>query len=150
GGGTGAGFEDRLAEVRDALGAADPLALAPHLNGETILIGYADCGAAAAAARRVHAGLQGSLVLQIAGHYGRIDSVRDPFSGALRPAGSGAEIAEAIAGAAPPGSICVSEDFAAVLAAAGGRNEASWIGELQAYDGGPALGLYALTTMAAS
>ena len=52
----------------------------------------------------------------------------------LRPTGSGADIVAAIAGAAPPGSICVSDDFAAVLAAAGGwPGEANWIGEIQAY-----------------
>ena len=65
----------------------------------------------------LHARLRERLPLQIAGHYGLIDCVRDPFSAALRPTGSGAEIVEAIAGATPPGSICVSDDFAAVLAA---------------------------------
>ncbi|HYI47885.1 MAG TPA: hypothetical protein VEX35_05405 [Allosphingosinicella sp.] len=151
GGGTGSGFEERLGEVREALDAASPPALPPHLNGETILIGYADCAAAAAAARTVHARLRDRLVLQIAGHYGLIDSVRDPFSRALRPAGSGVDIAEAVADSSPPGSICVSDDFAALLAATdGGQSQASWIGEIKAYDGGPAIGLYALTSSAAS
>ncbi|HYI63461.1 MAG TPA: tetratricopeptide repeat-containing protein [Allosphingosinicella sp.] len=151
GGGTGTGFEDRLGEVRDALDAASGPKLAPHLDGETVLVGYADCGSAAAAAREVHARLRDRLVLQIAGHYGLIDCVRDPFSQAVRPTGSGVDIAEAIAGASPPGSICVSDDFAAVLAASAGRpGEASWIGEIQARDGGPVIGLYALKSIAAS
>lgn len=150
GGGTGAGFEDRLGEVRDALDAASEPALAPHLSGENILVGYADCGSAAAAARGVHARLRDRLPMRIAGHYGLIDCVRDPFSQAVRPTGSGVDVAEAIAGASPPGSICVSDDFAAVLAAsAAGPGEASWIGEIQAYDGGPAIGLYALKAIAA-
>jgi len=149
GGGTGSGLEDRLGEVRLALAAADEPALAPHLNGEMILVGYADCTTAAAAARSVHAGLRDRLVLQIAGHYGLIDRVRDPFSGAVRPAGSGVDIAAAIVGASPPGSICVSDDFAAVLAATGRREgEASWIGEIQAHDGGPAIGLCTLKSAA--
>ena len=118
----GAGFEDRLGEVRDALWPARAArALSPHLGGETIVIGYADCAGAAAAARAVHARLREQVPLQVAGHYGLIDRVRDPFSGTLRPTGSGADIVEAIAGATPPGSICVSDDFAAVLAAAAGR-----------------------------
>lgn len=150
GGGTGSGFEQRLGEVHEALAGANPPALAPHLSGETILIGYADCTIAAAAARAVHARLRGRLILQIAGHYGLIDSVRDPFSQALRPTGSGVDLAEAVAASSPPGSICVSDDFAAVLATAGGRGETSWIGEIQAYDGGPAIGLYALKSNAAS
>lgn len=151
GGGTGSGFEERLGEVSEALGAASAPVLAPHLSGETVLAGYADCAAAAAAARTVHARLRDRLVLQIAGHYGLVDRVRDPFSQAVRPAGSGVDIAEAIAGSSPPGSICVSDDFAAVRAAdGGGQSEASWIGEIKARDGGPAIGLYALTSIGAS
>ncbi len=150
-GGGGAGLEGRLGAVRDALEHAGSPALAPHLSGDDILTGYADCAAAAAAARIVHARLREKVPLQIAGHYGLIDCVRDPFSAALRPTGSGADIVEAIAGATPPGSICVSDDFAAVLAARGGPpGEASWIGEIQAFDGGSAIGLYALTSLAGS
>ncbi len=151
GGGTEAGFEGRLGEARDALDAANGAALAPHLSGESILVGYSDCGAAAAAARTVHARLRGRVPLQIAGHYGLVDCVRDPFSAGMRPTGSGADIVEAIAGATPPGSICVSDDFAAVLAAsAGAPGEASWIGEIQAFDGGSAIGLYALKSIGTS
>ena len=61
------------------------------------------------------------------------------------------DIAETIADSSPPGSICVSDDFAAVLAAGGaGQSEASWIGEIQARDGGPAIGLYSLKSGVAS
>lgn len=145
GDGEQAGFEARLGEVRDALARADEPILAPHLSGEAILVGYADVGAAARAARALHARLRAHLPLQVAGHCGLIDCVRDPFSQGLRPTGSGAEIVEAIAGASPTGSICVSDDFACLLAhEAGDPGEASWIGELSALDGGSAIGLYAL------
>ena len=151
GGGGEAGFEEHLGAVREALGEAGSAALPPHLSGETILAGYGDCAPAAAAARTVHARLRGRSPLQIAGHYGLIDCVRDPFSGAVRPTGSGAEIVEALAAAAPPDSICVSDDFAAVLATGpGGPGEACWIGELSAFDGGAAIGLYALRSAPAS
>ena len=144
-GGTGAGFEDRLGALRTALAGAGSPALSPHLAGETIIAGYADCASAATAARAVRAGLREQVPLQVAAHYGLVDRVRDPFSETLRPAGVGAEIVEAVAGATPPGSICVSDDFACVLAATGGApGEACWIGELKAFDGGPAIGLYAL------
>lgn len=145
-GGGSSGFEDRLGAVRDALAEAGSPALAPYLSGETVLAGYADCERAAGAARTVHARLRSRAPLQIAGHYGLIDCVRDPFSGALRPTGSGADIAEAIAAAIPLGSACVSDDFAAVLAAGGAPGEASWIGELGALDGGAAIGLYSLSS----
>jgi len=149
GDGTESGFEDRLAAVRDGLGAGGGATLPPHLSGETVLIGYGDCAAAAAAARGLHAALRERVPLQLAGHYGLIDCVRDPFSAALRPTGDGAEIAESIAGATPVGSICVSDDFAAVLAASGGgAGEANWVGEIQAFDGGAAIGLYALRSTA--
>ena len=149
--GAGGGFEDRIGEVQGALGMDGEPVLAPHLTGETILVGYADCSVAAATARRLHARLRDRLPLRIAAHYGLIDCVQDPFAQAMRPTGSGVEIAEAIAGASPPGSICVSDDFAAVLASAGDApGEASWIGEIQAHDGGPPIGLYALKSIAAS
>ncbi len=145
GGGEEAGYEDRLGAVRDALAETEAPALAAHLSGENILVGHADPQGAAAAARTLHARLREQMPLQIAGHYGLIESVRDPFSAALRPTGSGVDIVEAIAGATPPGSICVSDDFAAVLAGSAGRpGEASWIGEINAFDGGSAIGLYAL------
>ena len=137
-------FEDRLGEARRALDAAGPAALAPFLSGETILVGYPDPAGAALAARTLHARLHDGLPLQVAGHYGLIDCVRDPFSGTSRPAGSGVDIVQAIADATPPGSICVSDDFAAVLAADAGRaTDANWIGEINAFDGGSAIGLRA-------
>jgi hypothetical protein len=144
GGGTGSGFGERLEEVRQALQEAGEPALAASLDAETVVVGYADCAIAAAAARAIRARLQGRAPAQIAGHYGLIDRVRDPFSKGMRPVGTGADIARAIAEASPPGAICVSDDFAAVHAAGGARGEACWIGEIQAYDGGPAIGLYAL------
>jgi hypothetical protein len=151
GGGTGRGFEERLGEVQDALSGADAPLLAPCLAGETVLTGFADCATTAAAARIVHARLRDSLPVQIGAHCGLIDRVRDPFSGAVRPTGSGVDIAEAVAGASPVGSICVSDDFAALLAAGDdGPGAVSWIGEIQANDGGPAIGLCALGVIGGS
>jgi uncharacterized membrane protein len=47
--------------------------------------------------------------------------------------------------------LCVSHDFAALLAAdSGSAAGISWIGELQAFDGGAAIGLYALGAAAPS
>lgn len=141
----GEGFEERLREVQAALGAGGEAAVPPHLAGELVLTGYAGPRRAAAAARALHARLAATIPLRIAGHYGLIECVSDPFSGTARPRGSGADIVETIAAATPPGSICVSDDFAAALAASpDGPGGAHWIGELKAFDGGSAIGLYAL------
>jgi len=139
------GFEGRLGEVREALALTQGAAIAPYLSGDCIVTGYSGPVEAAAAARLIHAKLRARMKLRIAGHHGLIACVRDPFSGALRPTESGAGIAEAIAGAIPADTICVSGDFAAMLATTSrAPSEANWIGELQAFDGGSAIGLFAL------
>jgi hypothetical protein len=145
GGGADAAFEDRLEDMQEALARSGGVRIAPHLGGDSIIIGYEGPLEAAAAARAVHAALRTRMPLRVAGHYGLIPCVRDPFIGALRPTESGTEIVRAIARAIPPDTLCVSHDFAAALAArAPGPSGASWIGELQAFDGGSAIGLYAL------
>jgi hypothetical protein len=145
GGGGEEGFEARLAEVREALALVPGEGIAPHLSGDVILAGYAGPAEAAAAARSIHGRLRDRMPLRIAAHHGLIPCVRDPFLGSLRPTEGGAAIVESIAGSIPADTICASADFAALLAGRGGApGEACWIGELQAYDGGAPIGLYAL------
>ncbi|HVQ07642.1 MAG TPA: tetratricopeptide repeat-containing protein [Allosphingosinicella sp.] len=145
GSGADAAFEDRLEDVQEALARSGGVRIAPHLGGDSIIIGYDGPLEAAAAARAIHAALRARMPLRVAGHYGLIPCVRDPFIGALRPTESGTEIVRAIARAIPPDTLCVSHDFAAALAArAAAPSGANWIGELQAFDGGSAIGLYAL------
>jgi hypothetical protein len=151
GGGAEEGYEDRLEDVGAVLAEAGTAEIAPHLGGDCILIGYKDPGAAAAAARIIHARMRGRAPLRIAGHYGLVACVRDPFTGALRPTESGAAMVGEIAGAIPPDTICISHDFAAVLAALSGEaGQTNCIGELQAFDGGSPIGLYALRPAAYS
>jgi len=146
--GTGgdAAFEDRLAQVGAAIDAAGATALPPRLDGDDILVGYAEPETAATAARAIYAALRGRMPLRIAAHHGLIPCIRDPFSGVSRPTEEGTAIVREIAGAIPPDTLCVSHDFAALLAAAAGAAGINWIGELQAFDGGAAIGLYALAT----
>ena len=145
GSGTEEGFQSRLEEARSVLARPPAAQLAPYLSGDFIVVGYDDVTAAAAAARAIHRQLRGEMPLRIGGHYGLIPCVRDPFTGSLKPTESGADIVTEIAGAIPPDTICVSHDLAAVLAARAGPREAHWIGELQAFDGGSPVGLYALS-----
>ncbi len=145
GGAGGPGFERRLEELRALFETVEAAPPAPHPAGADVLLGFAGVDAAAGAAAAVHARLRGAMPVRIAGHFGFIATVRDPFLDALRPTESGARIVNAIAKASPPDTICVSLDFAAALAAgSGGPSCAHWIGELHAFDGGTAIPLYAL------
>lgn len=138
-------FEPRLRALRDVLCGFERAVVEPHLAGDDILVGFKDADEAARAARAVHISLRGHMPLRIAGHYGFIPLVHDPFLDAVRPSESGARILRAIAEAAPPDTICVSLDFAAALATgSGGPSCAHWIGELHAFDGGTSIPLYAL------
>lgn len=138
-------FEARLRALRDVLSGFERVSVEPHLARDDILIGFEDIDEAVRAARAVHASLRGNMPLRIAGHYGFISLVRDPFVEAVRPSENSARILRAIVEAAPPDTICVSLDFAAALAAgSGGPGCAHWIGELHAFDGGTSIPLYAL------
>jgi hypothetical protein len=138
-------FQERLGEVRAAFESRLAATITPHLDAELVVVGYRDIEAAAATARGLQDVLHDRFPIQLAAHYGLIDCVTDPFSGAVRPTGSGVEIVRAIAGAAPPDTICVSDDFACVLAATTEKpRQVSRIGEIQALDGGSPIGLYAL------
>ena len=140
------GFEARLEAVRNLIEPTRDAPIAPHLSGDCILIGQDAPDAAVEAALRINAHAPAELGLRIAGHYGFVACVRDPFQGTLRPTEGGAEMVRAIAAATPPGTVCVSHDLAAVIAArVDERSGANWIGELQALDGGPAIGLYAVS-----
>ena len=146
GSGAEPGFEDRLERIQAVLGSGGDARIAPHLSGDCILIGYATPAQGADVARRLQAQLGATLPLRIAGHYGLVATVRDPFTGALRPTESGGAVAIEMAASMPPDTICVSRDFAAALAAHAGRaGDAAWIGELAAFDGGSAIALYALS-----
>lgn len=73
-----------------------------------------------------------------------METLADPFSGGRRAAGASAQIVDAAGSSAPPGSICVTDDFAAALACCGSdRPQAGYVGELEARDGAP-IGLFAL------
>ena len=119
--------------------------MAPYLSEDRLILAYAGPGEAAEAAVRLLDSASGVPALRIGGQYGPAASFRDPFSGALRLAPSATAAAAGAVASAPPGTACVTDDFAAALAAAGPRRPASeYIGELDAPDGGPPVGLYAL------
>lgn len=149
GGDDDASLEAWLVEIAGALAAAPAAGIGPYLDGRRVLIGYDRPGTAAEAAGALRGAVSDAVPLRIAGHYGLFRLVRDPFSGAMRLAGSGIAIAEATVASTAPGSICVTEDFAtAFYAAARAGARAGFIGELDSADGGEPIGLYALTPAA--
>jgi len=143
-------FEARAAAVKALVADAPEPPVPLHLADRLILVGCSGPAEAARLARAAADRLAGEGPLRIAAHHGAVARVRDPFGGEWRPAGGALDIVRAIAESIPPGTIAVSGDFAAVLAARGGEREAAWIGELSAFDGGSPIPLYALERAAGS
>ena len=138
----GAGSAGKLGEAADALKGAPAPAVAAHLAGDAVLLGYAE---AAEAARAALAMKRDGGAPGIGGHYGVVDLVEDPFGGGTRILGEPAALASAAAVSAPPGAVCVTEDFAAAIAASGAADiHAEFIGELDPQGGGAPVALYAL------
>ncbi len=134
-----------LAELHGQLANVPAPALPPYLTEDRLILAYPGPGEAAEAAVRLLGRGGEALPLRIGGQYGPAATFRDPFSNALRVAPSATAAAAGALASAPSGTACVTDDFAAALAAAGPRRPASeYIGELDAPDGGPPVGLYAL------
>jgi hypothetical protein len=131
-----------LAALRDRIAALPPTALPPYLTEDRLILAWRGVGEAAEAAVRLLAAVPS---LRIGGQYGPAPAFRDPFADAVRLVPSATAAAAGALASAPPGTACVTDDFAAALAAAGPRRPASeYIGELDPPDGGPPVGLYAL------
>jgi hypothetical protein len=145
-GGSGDGSDDpraALAGLRARLAPLPAPELAPYWSEGRLLLAYREAGAAAETAVRLVFG--DGADLRIGGHYGVAATFTEPFSSSERIAVGATGPATAAMDSTPPGTACVTEDFAAALAATGPRNPATeYVGELDAYDGGPPIGLYAL------
>jgi hypothetical protein len=136
---------DALAELQALVAGLPAQAVAPYLTEDRLVLAYRGPGEAAEAAIRLLGGASAALGLRIGGQYGPAATFQDPFSGAVRLATSATAAAAGALASAPPDTACVTDDFAAALAAAGPRRPASeYIGELDPPDGGPPVGLYAL------
>jgi hypothetical protein len=138
---TGAPIEASLADVGALVAGLPAPALPPYLTEDRLILAYPGPGEAAEAAVR----LLDALELRIGGQYGPAATFRDPFGGGLRLLPAATAAAAGALASAPPGTACVTDDFAAALAAAGPRRPASeYVGELDPPDEGPPVGLYAL------
>jgi hypothetical protein len=134
------GAAARLAALRDSLTPLPSRGLRPYWAGGQVVIAFEDLAEAAATALSLAAAGH-----RVGGHYLVAAPFSDPFSDTLRLATSATAAAAAAAASTPPGSVCVTDDFASALAVAGEAGPLSeFVGELDAPDGGPPVGLYAL------
>jgi hypothetical protein len=137
-----AGLEEQLSALKTRLDTRAAPVIAPYLAERKLVLAYETALEAAAAGMELLAAQSG---LRIGGHYCAAGLFREPFGGTDRLAGDGVTIAAGAASSSPPGTLCVSDDFAAALAVAGkARLNAEYIGELDASDGGAPIGLYAV------
>lgn len=135
----------RLSAVAALLRQAPSAAVPAYLGTGQVLLAYEAAADAARAVLAIAEAAPATAALGIGGHYGIADTLTDPFSGGERLVGEPAELAGAAAASAPPGSVCVTEDFAAAVAASNCPDICSeMIGELDARDGRAPMLLYAL------
>jgi len=143
--GSGAGAPARLAALVEALIEAPSPSVPPYFTGVAVLLGYCDIAEAGAAALVLTGAAAGGDPPAVGGHYGLAETLDDPFRGGTRVSGDSSALASAAAASAPPGSVCVTADFAAALAgSAGVPLHAELVGELEAGPGEPPVELYAL------
>lgn len=126
--------------------AGSPL-VAPRWCGEVLVLVYADPAPAAQVALAVMAAVSGEADICIAGHYGIVDVVADPFGAGGVVLGPATALPGQITRSAPPGVVQVTEDFAAVLHAnpASERPKVEFVGTLPKGKPGHTVRLFALT-----
>jgi tetratricopeptide (TPR) repeat protein len=131
-----------LPELAATIAALAAPIVSPYLFGSEAIFAYdtpAEATQAAAALRQAVPGVR------IGGHYGAAESYRDPFSGGERIGGAAAAAVAGALASTLPGTVYVTEDFAAALMASGSHApRTEFIGELETHDGGAPVGLFVL------
>ncbi|MCW3848014.1 hypothetical protein OF829_12260 [Sphingomonas sp. LB-2] len=131
-----------LPAIADVLARGPATAVPPSFTGEAVVLAFdslRDAAACAVALTEVRGAAVG-------GFYGIAETVADPFGRDPKLVGRALDIAFAAAGSALPGSVCVSDDFAATLAAvAPERFHTEFVGELDGARAAMPVGLYALS-----
>ena len=137
--------DDALAAIADVLARGPATVVPPSFTGEAVLLAFDRLSDAAACATALAAAVPGASV---GGYYGIAQTVADPFGHDAKLVGRALEIASAAAASALPGSACVSDDFAAALAAAEpAKFNAEYIGELDSARAAAPVGLFALRAL---
>ena len=135
---------DRLAR---AVASGPKTCTAPRWSGDAAVVAYAAPRTAAEAALSVVDALKDVEGLRIGGHYGVARRVVDPFGGADMLRGPAVSVPCDIQFSAPPGTIQISEDFAAALNAgpAEGCPRTEYVGDLPPTDTEDEIRLFSLS-----
>jgi len=134
-----------LTAIADVLARGPATAVPPSFTGEAVLLAFDALNDAAACATALAAAVPEAAV---GGYYGVAETIADPFAHDAKLVGRALDIAGAAAGSALPGSACVSDDFAAALAAADPAGfSAEYVGELDGARAAVPVGLYALRAL---
>ena len=106
----------------------------PCWTGEALVVVFASPAEAADVALSIIAETARMVDLRVAGHYGIVSRLENPFGGPPLLSGAAATLPRCISQSTPPGAIHVTEDFAAALCAgpAKDRPRTEYVGELPA------------------
>lgn len=124
--------DDLLPRLALTLAAAPTPFIAPRWTGDAVLAAYESATHAARAALSVATSLRDVTDLCVAGHYGIVRCLEDPFEGGQILIGSVPRLLGRIVHSVPQGAIHVTEDFAVALHAASGkgRPRIEYVGDL--------------------
>jgi hypothetical protein len=133
-----------LSKLASALSAGPKPLLAPRWTGEAALVAYDSPAMAADAALSAAGTLDDAVYLRIAGHYGIVRQIGDPFGGVPLLVGPAAALPARMIPSTPSGAIHVTEDFACALSAGVSTEQLEFVGELPGDEIGNSTRLYSL------
>jgi hypothetical protein len=135
----------QLERLRTALKVVSRPVVDPYVSGGRLMLAWESPLEAARAAVGLRDGLSPTMPVRIGGHYSVANSFCDPFSGAEHLVGDAVAAADGALASTLPGTVYVTEDFAAALMAAGPQApRTEYIGELDPPDNGVPVGLHVL------
>lgn len=139
-----AAIEEALRRLREALADAPVEIAAPQLWRDQLIVACASTTDAATLVERIRAAWPAGAPPRIGADYGICHAVDDPFGTARRLHGRTPDLASEAMRSTPPGSVCVTEAFAAALEASGAAARSEFVGELAGPANEPPTGLYSL------
>jgi hypothetical protein len=133
-----------LSRLAGALAAGPKPSVAPRWTGEAVVVAYESAAAAADAALSAARALGEAANARIAGHYGLVQRIGDPFGGAPFLGGDASALPSRMIFSTPSGAVHVTEDFASAFRAESPAWRLELVGELPAADIDDPIRLYSL------
>lgn len=144
-----AAADEALRRLRETLEGAEQIVPPQLLHGQ-LAIALVSPAAAARLVEAIRAAWPDGSPPRMGAAYGICHAVADPFAETRRLHGRPALLAIEAMRSTPPGSTCVSENFAMALEAEGAAARTEFVGELAAPEEEAPIGLYSLTPLPAS